>query len=439
MRYGYRLRLNKGKLVLYSLVRFGSTTVLTFTALTSYYFYGEFLKVNPVVNGVSHFMSRLMMAVMGFVFGYYSDRLMLTNGNARKLFILLGSASLSLSFYMLYHPITESLAGNELLISLYLFFWAGLLGASYSALIVPYQAWMPELTVESQRPLVSFLQNVFNMMGDGLGAVLAFLLMDTFTMNKTLFYSVISYIAIGQIILYVLLLLLVHGGPGKVEDSIDIARDARLVLNDESFITWESSRAITSASSIMFTAMVVYLIIDFFKLIEPSNMPLLIGVALVIIIFSASVLQISKKYSILKIIFYNSIIFSMGLLSIFLVSNIDFLVNASIGTIVLTVVGIGLAGYWLFVYAVLANIIEESTKRYKKILAGTYTGLDNINTSIAEALGYLALGITQQYLSIANNTWAFIAGLIAIFNIVPLSKLVNSTLKNKFSRNGSIR
>ncbi len=414
-------KLSKTKKVIYSIGRIGSTGLITFVTLTSFYFYLEFASVNPLLNSIVHSLSRFFMAISGLVVGYMSDIFVHSKIGKRKPFILAGTLVLSFSFAMLYNPIIISIKHNILLLILYEFTWLTLIGIGYSTLIIPYLALIPEISNPSERPVISFYQNIFNILGDGIGIGASFALSVIMKYNYQIFYNIILAIAFLTAILYLPMLAIIKVDSPNLK-KLDPVREANIIARDKNFWYWELTSGLVAAGLVIFTSMVVDLALNYLQLINPLKIPELSFFALSILISIPFIMKKSHKTGLKKTMYASLLLMSFSLIILSTIPWItDYHLRVEAGVVAVTFTVIGLAGYWIFTYAVTANIIDMNIRETGESRAGTYMGVDNINSNIFQSIGYLFLGISIEYLGwISELSWSLIAGILIFASTIPL-------------------
>jgi len=419
--------------IIYSIGRFGSTTLITIVSLTSYYFYLEFMSVDPLVNGIAHSLSRILMAVTGFLFGYLSDLFFIRRLGKRKPFIILGSFLLSISFIMLYNPLLISFRNNKLFVMIYEFIWLTFLGIGYSALIIPYQAWMPEITSPDERAEVSFYQNIFNFSGNIVGIGASFALAFLIETSYMTFFQFVILISIIEIILYAPLILLIRVSTPNLK-SPNILKEIKIIIRDKNFVLWEATRGFSSAGVAIFIAMIIDFITNYLKAVKIDYLIDGVIITITVILSIPTLFRVSKKYGMKKTMYYSLFLLSTSLM---ILTFIPILQNSFIktraGLILLTLSVIGLIGYWIFNYAITANIIDMNMFDTGESRAGTYTGVDNINVNFFQSLGYMLLGISLKYLvTLSELIWSLLAGILILIGLIPF-KYVRAEIKESSS------
>ena len=417
--------LSKVGRIIYSIGRMGSTALLTVVSLTSYNFYLKILSVDPIFNSLAHSMSKFLMAITGLLFGYLSDLFLIKRFGKRKMFILLGSIILSISFGMLYNPIVFVLNENKLLVVAYEFFWLTLIGMGYSALIIPYQALMPEITAPNERGEVSFYQNFFNIVGDGIGIGVSLYIFFLVKTNYQKFYLIMISLSIIEIMLYFPLLILINSHVKPI-GSTNILREIKLVLRDRNFVLWEFSRGLSSAGTTIYVAMIIDFIYNYLNILTADYLLEWAFLVALVLVSIPTLFRLSKKFGMKNIMYYSLLILSISLISLSLYPLIKakfFKIRFTFFLLALSL--IGLIGYWIFNYAVTANIIDSNYLTTGVSRAGTYMGLDNINVNFFQSIGYMLLGISLKYLiNLSELAWTIIAGLLILLSVLPLKFVV---------------
>ncbi|MGQ4892016.1 MAG: MFS transporter [Candidatus Njordarchaeia archaeon] len=425
-----RRGLSKFGRIVYSMGRLGSTTLLTVVSLTSYYYYLNFVQVDPFVNGLAHSFSKILMAIIGLLFGYLSDRFVFWRLGKRRLYIVVGSIVLSVSFLLLYNPLLLDFKGDKFFVVFYEFVCLTFLGVGYSALIIPYQAWMPEITVPDERAEVSFYQNVFNFAGNIIGIGASFSLSFLIASNYPIFYQFVIIVATLEVFLYLPSVVFISDSVPSSKSS-SFLEEIKIVVGDRNFVSWEVTRGFSSAGVTIYIVMIVDFITNYLDVVKMEYLLDGILITLTVIFSIPLIFRVSRRYGMKRVMYYSLMLLSISLIILSLVPKLDeghFMTR--FGLFLTTLSVIGLIGYWIFNYAITANIIDVNMLRTGESRAGTYTGIDNINVNFFQSTGYFLLGVSLKYLvSFSELIWSLVAGLLILISLVPF-KCVEIEVEN---------
>ncbi|MFX1263549.1 MAG: MFS transporter, partial [Promethearchaeota archaeon] len=165
------------KKVGYSMGRFGPSFLITMIQITAFYVYGTKFELNWFLNGISTSLSYVVIGLTHWLTGYYSDGLESRWGR-RKPFVVLGTPGVVISGFFLFVPnwfLDTSDPSLELLVFTYYLVILCLFKFFYAFVMTAHQSWLPEITEEEERPLVSGLMNTFNFTASSSGAILGFI------------------------------------------------------------------------------------------------------------------------------------------------------------------------------------------------------------------------------------------------------------------------
>jgi len=411
-------RLRKSDKVFYGLGRLGSTTLLSVFSLATYYLYDKVYSVDPVLNGIANALGKLSIAVSSFVMGYISDRTIHPRLGRRKPFILSGSIFLAISFVMLYIP--ELLIDTSAMFTLFIWeaIWASGFNFFYGYLLTPYQAWLPEITMPDERVEVSGYENLFNLIGNIIGMGGSFALPFIIMYKREIWYELIIVLSIVEILCYLPAYLRIREPEVYIKQP-NIIQELRIVISNRHYILWIFSRGILSVGVIMVTTLIMKFLEQYLQFMGIQYLTVALGVMVVIMVFFFIWQIISKKYRVKK-----SMYFSLGILgiSLMLLYTLDFLsppLKQTAGLFLLVLGAIGLSGYWLFNYVILANIIEGDTLITGESRAGIYTGFDGIILNIWQATAYVITGYVDKIYPVSTSAlWGLVAGISVIVGLL---------------------
>ena len=342
----------------------------------------------------------------------------------RKPFIIFGSMFLGFSFFMLYLPGIIYLNLNSFLIILYEFIWLSAIGFTYSALIIPYQAWMPEITTKEERVEVSVYENFFNFAGNIVGIGASFALALLISSNLMIFLNFLLIAMIIEIILYGPAVIFLKDGKPK-EVSPELLKEVKIAFRDRNFVNWEVVRGLSGIGVTILTAMVIDLVQGYLHLLSPAHINEGIIVFITVISSIYLIYRLSKKIDIRIMMSISLLVLSLGLIFLIMIDIIHLnTIKTAIGILLVTISIIGLIGFWLFNYVILANIIDLNTMRTGKSRAGLYTGLDNVLQNIFQSIAYVILGFALKYYAdISQLIWAPIAGFFTLISFIAFWRL----------------
>ncbi|MFW9910715.1 MAG: MFS transporter, partial [Candidatus Thorarchaeota archaeon] len=164
------------KKVGYSMGRFGPSFLLSMITITAFYVYGTRFELNWLLNGISLAASYTVIGLTHWLTGYYSDGLKSRFGRRRP-FVIIGTPGIVITGFLLFVPnwfLNTADTSLELMVFGYYLTMLCLFKFFYAFVMTAHQAWLPEITDDDERPLVSGLMNTFNFAADSGGAILGF-------------------------------------------------------------------------------------------------------------------------------------------------------------------------------------------------------------------------------------------------------------------------
>ncbi len=162
----------KWNLQFYGMPRFGASLILTLRDFVTLFLYTEVFALSGVYTGLGIFFSYITIAMSQFLMTSISDRTN-TRWGRRRPYILFGTPILVISFFMLFTPLLFlGKYPEELTLFLWLVVFKCTFEWCYGMVTSPYQAMMPEITSVTERPRASQWQNIFAMLGVGVGTVI---------------------------------------------------------------------------------------------------------------------------------------------------------------------------------------------------------------------------------------------------------------------------
>lgn len=114
--------------------------------------------------------------------------------------------------------------------------------------------------------------------------------------------------------------------------------------------------------------------------------------------------------------------------------NIDVLLQSIIFVVL---VGVGVSGFYLLPYAIVADIVDEDERRTGESRAGMYYGFESIPLNFFQFIGYLIVGFLLQNLPLFTDwrgneyslgflIWGPIAAVFIVISVLIFWKFVNA-------------
>lgn len=401
----------------YGVGRLGSSITIDladlFTGFVYYTFFG--LQKNPFLVFLAIATGKLVIGLSQFSAGYISDRTR-TRWGRRRPFVIIGAPLLAFSFFLLYSPhLVIGSVNDPMIIFGYLLIFNALYQALYGILTTPFQSWMPEITLEEERLEISGYQNTVNLVAFIIGAGSAFLipaLLDEspegivdlnafnsllpFFTNGVLLTIFIIIFALMVIIFYLPSLIVIRAKEIFIPQP-NIREELKVVFSNRNYIWWTISRGFLSvALSMTMGIMLIWIneALDFGDLEY-----VIFGLTLLVTIFCGFIFWVkyAKRNGKTKSFIYAMIWGALWLPFTLIVGQIEpvtqvlpVLLQA---VLFVMLVGIGLSGFNLLPYAIVADIAEDDERRTGESRAGMYYGFESIPLNIFQFFGYLIVGI----------------------------------------------
>jgi len=390
--------------IIFGIARFGSSLLLSVFSLATIYVYTFIFHLDPVLNGLAMSIGKILMAISGPIIGFISDkRPLLKKLGLRKSYILIGSIILSVSFSLLYAPFYFIDLENQILLFVYELILVSLFDIFYIGTITAYQAMLPEISEPEERAEISIYENFFNGIGGGVGTIFSFLL-PLIASDLNLLISVINAFSVLSFLSFFLLIITIREG-AKIKTTEFKKEDLKILFKDVNFIFWLIVDGILGIGFIYFTALAVPIIEMIFSEMNITLENILTTesinklIPLILLFIFSGILGfiltgiLSKKMKFKKafiVLLVPSVILAPAslLMNIALIpSAITFLIGSLFGFIV----------YNIARYVALANVIELTERRFKKKVAGFYTGTEGVILNIFQAGGYFIVGMLLKY------------------------------------------
>ncbi len=389
------------KKVGYSMGRFGPSFLMTMITITVFYVYGTRFELNWLLNGVSLAASYIVIGLTHWLTGYYSDGLK-TRWGRRKPFVIVGTPGIVVSGFLLFVPnwfLDTADPALELVVFGYYLTMLCLFKFFYAFTMTAHQAWLPEITDEDERPLVSGLMNTFNFAADSGGAILGF-------MTPLLFVTApvqqLSYTGLTILLFFCGITLLFMMPSMTVirerEDILPVKRslreETRIAVNNRTFVGWTLVVGFLSFTFIAITQQLVgfiqqVLLLDTMEALMPPALTMLGSTMVFFYLWLAGIRRFGKK---------KSLMIGLTMLAI-LTPLTPFLrgIGEMIGYTVAAIMffaplGAGMAIYYLMSYVVPADIAQVDEIVTGEGRAGIYTGFIGVPLNVFQAASSLLLG-----------------------------------------------
>ncbi|MFW9918776.1 MAG: MFS transporter [Candidatus Thorarchaeota archaeon] len=411
------------KKIAYGMGRFGSSFLLSLVGLTAFWIYGTVFELNWFLNGIALGVSYVIIGLTHWLTGYYSDSVD-TRWGRRKPFVMIGAPGLAITGFLVFVPnwfldtatYAADPAGNVglgwiifgyylLCICAFKFFYAFLLTA--------FQAWMPEITTEDERPLVSSMQNTANWIANGLGVVIGFITPVLFIGAtpglSSLGLMIVLIFALITVLFYLPSIFLIREKEGIVIPQRSIREETKTVLRNDVYVKWFFVVGFLSFSFSAITSQIVgyaqeILLLTSLETLLPPALALLASIMIFLYIWIKLVAKVGKGKSMYLSLFVLAILLC---LTPFLGALIGPLSNVIVATLYFIPLAATMAVYYLMSYIVPADIAHVDELQTGQSRAGIYEGFKGVPLNMFQAVSAVLLGWFMDLSEITTGTTEF--------------------------------
>lgn len=404
------------KKVSYGMGRFGSSFLLTLIGLTSFYIYGSKFDLNWLLAGISLATSYVVIGLTHWLTGYYSDKVETRYGR-RKPFVMIGAPGLAITGFLLFVPnwfLNTVDPSVELLVFGYYLAFLCSFKFFYAFLLTAFQAWMPEIADEDERPLVSSLQNTANWIANGAGVILGFFTPLLFVAGPPpglsgLGLTILMVFCVILILFYMPSIIWIRERPDIVIPKRNLVEETTTVLRNRTYIGWTLVVGFLSFAFSAVTAQIIgfaqeVLLLNTVEELLPPAISLLISIMVFLYIWIKVIGKVGKGRSMMA-----SMVFLAALLLLlpFIEGLTTVISNVTIGILFFVPLAACMAVYYLMSYIIPADIAQVDELETGESRAGMYTGFIGIPLNLFQAGSALLLGWIMNYSVITTGGNAF--------------------------------
>ncbi|RDE14524.1 MAG: hypothetical protein C4K47_04095 [Candidatus Thorarchaeota archaeon] len=402
------------KKVAYGMGRFGSSFLLTLTGLTSFYIYGNFFKLDWLLAGLALATSYVVIGLTHWLTGYWSDRVE-TRWGRRKPFVAVGAPGLAVTGFLLFVPNWFLDLTNPNLGLLLFFYYLTTLCTFkffYAFLLTAFQAWLPEITDEDERPFVSSMQNTANWIANGLGVVVSFLTTLLFYEDpeppglKSFGVIFILAFSVLTVVFFLPSIIWIREKPDIVVPRRSLRQETAIVLANHNYVGWMFAVGFLSFTFSAITAQIVgvtrdVLLLNSLPLLLPPALSLLISIMLFLFVWIKVIRSIGKKRSMTMSMIVLALLLPM---TVILQSLTAIVPNVIVGVVYFIPLAACMAVYYLMSYIVPADIAQVDEIETGQSRSGIYTGFIGVPLNFFQAVSAVILGVMMDY----SKPWALI-------------------------------
>jgi GPH family glycoside/pentoside/hexuronide:cation symporter len=413
------LMLSLPKKLGYSIGRFGPSFLMTMITMTVFYVYGTSFQLNWFLNGISLAASYIVIGLTHWFTGYYSDR-MQSRWGRRRPFVIVGTPGIVISAFLLFVPnwfLDTANPALEMTLFTYYIVFLCLFKFFYAFVMTAHQAWLPEITDEAERPLVSGFMNTFNFAADSAGGILGFMTPLLFIAGPP---EQLSPTGLNLLLLFCGIALLfmlpsmtfIRVKPGIEPIERSLREETRVAVQNQTFVRWTLVVGFLSFTLIAINQSLVgflqqVMLLDSIGALAPAALAMLGSTILFFYLWLSGIRRLGKR---------RSLIIGLVLLAVFtplsaVLRNIGAIVGYTLAAVLFFVpIGAGMSIYYLMSYVVPADIAQVDEIITGKSRSGIYTGFIGVPLNMFQAASSLLLGGLMQLSVIL--TGAELAGLM---------------------------
>ncbi len=411
------------KKVAYGMGRFGSSVLLSLTGLTTFWIYGTVFELNWFLNGIALGISYVVIGLTHWLTGYYSDSVD-TRWGRRKPFVVIGAPGLAVTGFLVFVPNwfldTATYAANPsanvdlgwAIFGYYLFFICAF-KFFYAFLLTAFQAWMPEITDEDERPLVSSMQNTSNWIANGLGVVISLITPILFIAAtpglSSLGTTIVLLFAVITIFFYLPSIIFVREKEGIVIPKRNMVEETKTVLRNDVYVKWFMVVGFLSFSFSAIISQIVgfaqeILLLNSIETLLPPALALLASIMIFLYIWIKLIGKVGKGKSMYFSLFVLALLLC---LTPFLGMLIGPLSNVIVATLYFVPLAATMAVYYLMSYIVPADIAHVDELVSGKSRAGIYEGFKGVPLNLFQAASAVLLGWFMDFSVVSTGSTEF--------------------------------
>ncbi len=399
------------KKVSYGMGRFGSSFLLTLTGLTAFWIYGTVFELNWFLDGIALATSYVVIGLTHWFIGFRSDKTE-TRWGRRKPYVIIGAPGLAITGFLIFVPNwfidTADLSLQYVIFGYYLLFICAF-KFFYAFLLTAFQAWMPEITDEDERPLVSSMQNTANWVANGLGVVIGFVTPLFFVAEpqpglSSIGFMIVLVFAIITVLFYLPSIAFIREKPDIVMPKRSMREETKTVLENPVYVKWVLIVGFLSFSFSAITTQIVgysqsVLLLTSMELLLPPAIGLLISIIIFLYLWIRMIRRIGKGRLMMYSLFFLALLMAMTPVVGWLAGGISNVVVAFFYFIPLAAC---MAVYYLMSYIVPADIVHVDELQTGMSRAGMYEGFKGVPLNIFQAITALVLGWFMDF-SVAST------------------------------------
>ncbi|MHA1966049.1 MAG: MFS transporter [Candidatus Thorarchaeota archaeon] len=402
----------------YSMGRFGPAFLMTMITMAVFYVYGTSFQLNWFLNGISLAASYVVIGLTHWFTGYYSDR-MESRWGRRRPFVIIGTPGIIITAFLLFVPnwfLDTANPALELVLFTYYIVFLCLFKFFYAFVMTAHQAWLPEITDEVERPLVSGFMNTFNFAADSAGGILGFMTPLLFVagppeqLSETGLNLLLLFCGI-TIIFMLPSMAVIRAKPGIKPIERSLREETRVAVRNRTFIGWTLVVGFLSFTLIAITQSLVgflqqVMFLESIETLAPAALAMLGSTIVFFYLWLTGIRRLGKR---------RSLIIGLVLLAVFtplssVLRDIGAVIGYTLAAVLFFVpIGAGMSIYYLMSYVVPADIAQVDEIVTGESRSGIYTGFIGVPLNMFQAASSVLLGALMQ-LSVVltgGELWGF--------------------------------
>lgn len=398
------------KKVSYGMGRFGSSFLLTLTGLTAFWIYGTVFELNWFLDGIALAASYVVIGLTHWFIGFLSDRTE-TRWGRRKPYVIIGAPGLAITGFLVFVPNwfidTADLSLQYVVFGYYLLFICAF-KFFYAFLLTAFQAWMPEITEEDERPLVSSMQNTANWIANGLGVVIGFVTPLFFIAVppglSSIGFMIVLVFSIITVLFYLPSIAFIREKPDIVLPKRSMREETQTVLKNPIYVKWVLIVGFLSFSFSAITTQIVgyaqsVLLLTSMELLLPPAIGLLVSIIIFLYIWIKMIGRVGKG----RLMFYSLILLAILMAMTPVVGWLAGVIsNVVVAFFYFIPLAACMAVYYLMSYIVPADIAHVDELETGKSRAGMYEGFKGVPLNMFQATTAVLLGWFMSF-SVAST------------------------------------
>jgi len=396
-----------GKLI-YAMGRFGSSVLLSLVDLATFFLYADYFGLGGTLTGIAFAIGKLVIAFFGWYFGYLSDVTKSQRWGRRKPYVFAGSILLGLSTALLFLPDYFIPVGDQTLLFLYGTFFLGLANMSYGLLSTPYMAWLAEIADPEERVVVSAYQNTFSMLAQVVGTLLGFALPAMFLAGGS---SLVLWVLLGlgglEVLLYLPAVVTIREAE-RIIPRPNVRREIDMALGNKNYRYWLALQGLISMPTAILASLIMSYMQQVLMLSEIQFM--MVGSLMLLVPFILFPIwtMISHRTGKKKPMVVSLLILTATLSLTIVVGQplLGFIPLIYQGVLLISLIGIGISGWYLLPNPVTADIAHEDEISRGEARAGSYGGLISIPLNVLQSLARLIAGFIRDLPMVQGQTYS---------------------------------